>query len=113
VGLLRKKAYPVVFLLRRRTWPFQRNHAYDVIILDIMSRDLHGLEICRILREQKISIRLAVDSPRLCRDDSKGAGTGRRRLLTSRLPLLSWMARIRALSLSFSHRRLVNLQIAI
>jgi len=111
---LEEEGYAVDIAYDGETGLFQaQTNAYDVIILDIMVPRPDGLEICRILREQKISIPVLL----LTAHDSvemkvKGLDTGADDYLTKPFAFAELIARIRALSRRSRSEVALNLQIA-
>jgi heavy metal response regulator len=111
---LEEEGYAVDIAYDGETGLFQaQTNAYDVIILDIMVPKTDGLEICRILREQKISIPVLL----LTAHDSvemkvKGLDTGADDYLTKPIAFAELIARIRALSRRSRSEVALNLQIA-
>jgi len=88
-------------------------NAYDAVILDIMVPKPDGLEICRKLREQKMSTPVLL----LTAQDSvemkvKGLDTGADDYLTKPFAFAELIARIRALSRRSRNEVALNLQIA-
>jgi heavy metal response regulator len=111
---LEEEGYAVDIAYDGETGLFQaQTNAYDVIILDIMVPKPDGLEICRILREQKISIPVLL----LTAHDSvemkvKGLDTGADDYLTKPFAFAELIARIRALSRRSRSEVALHLQIA-
>ena len=111
---LEEEGYAVDVAYDGETGLFQaQTNAYDVIILDIMVPKPDGLEICRTLREQKISIPVLL----LTAQDSvemkvKGLDTGADDYLTKPFAFAELIARIRALSRRSRSEVALNLQIA-
>ena len=111
---LEEEGYAVDVAYDGETGLYQaQTNSYDVIILDIMVPKPDGLEICRTLREQKISIPVLL----LTAQDSvemkvKGLDTGADDYLTKPFAFAELIARIRALSRRSRSEVALNLQIA-